>query len=429
MQPFQAAVLGIFLALALFGVFIFATFTSSRQDAIGKVQIWGAVEQDVMDDLLTAVRGTRDDFGSVQYRVYPAEQLVPTLVQAIASGRGPDLVIFPSSAFVRDGDKLQAISYSTVPRRTFQDTFVEAGEIFLTTEGAKGLPFTVDPLVVYWNRTLFANAGIARPPQYWDDLAALAPRLTVRTANGTLTQSAAPFGSWANAGSAKAVLVTLITQLGSPVVVETDEGGYRSELAQTTDAGVSPAESAVRYWTEFADPVKPNYSWNRSQKNARDAFLAGTLAMYFGPASELLSIRESNPNLNFDVAQVPSVRGGGESAAAEVQALAIPRGASNASGATTVAMVLISAPIAQSLAEATRLPSPRRDVEAPSSADQYLSTFRLAALKSFSFRDPDPVGSDTILSRMIDSVSSGRERISAAIRAADEELKVLLEVQ
>ncbi|MEK7063510.1 MAG: extracellular solute-binding protein [Patescibacteria group bacterium] len=429
MKPFQAAVLGIFLFLALVGVFVFATFTSSRQDAIGEVVIWGSLPQDIVDDLLTIVRGTRDDFNGVTYRDFTKEELMPTLVQAIASGRGPDLILFPSSAFVKDGDKLQPISYSTVPRRTFQDTFVEAGEIFLTAEGIAALPMTIDPTVMYWNRTMFANASIARPPKYWDELATQAPKLTKKQPNGSLITSAAPLGSWDNATHPKEILVTLLRQLGTTVITRDEEGLYRNVLAGTNDAEVSPAESAIHYLVDFADPVKPNYSWNRSQKNARDAFLAGTLALYFGPASELLSIRESNPNLNFDVAPMPIARGGGEGVYADVEALAVPRGAANPGGATAVALILVSAPISTELAKATRLPSPRRDVQLDASADQYLTTFRASALKAFAFMDPDPSASSAIFSRMIDNVASGRSRISEAIRAADEELRVLIRVQ
>lgn len=429
MKPFPAAILGIFLALALFGVFIFATFTASRQDAIGTVLIWGSVPQEVMDNLFTAVRGERDDFNSVKYDEIPADQLVPELVQAIAAGRGPDLVVFPASSYVKDGEKLLSIPYNTLSRRDFQDSYVEAGEVFLAEDGVKGLPFTIDPLVLYWNRTLFSNAGVARPPKYWDDLAQVAPQLTQKAPNGSLTVSAVALGSWDNVAHAKGILVTLITELGMPVVTQDVDGRYESTLAQTTDTGVSPADSALRYYTDFADPVKPVYSWNRSQKSSRDAFLAGTLALYVGFASELLPLREANPNLNFDIAPLPVTRGGGEGVYAEVQALSVPRGAKNVAGATTVALVLSAANMSALVSEATHLPSPRRDVELAPASDAYLSVFRSAALKSFTFLDPDPTASNQIFGRMIDAVSSGRLRLSEAVRAADEELGVLLDMQ
>jgi hypothetical protein len=41
--------------------------------------------------------------------------------------------------------------------------------------------------------------------------------------------------------------------------------------------------------------------------NSLDYFLSGRLATYFGFVSEAPRIRFKNPNLNFDVAEIPSV--------------------------------------------------------------------------------------------------------------------------
>ena len=87
----------------------------------------------------------------------PESTLVSSLVEAIAAGKGPALVLFPASSFVSEQDKLLPISYKSMSRRTFQDTFVEAGEVFLTNEGVYGLPFYIDPYVTYWNRTIFSS--------------------------------------------------------------------------------------------------------------------------------------------------------------------------------------------------------------------------------------------------------------------------------
>jgi len=428
MKPFQAVVLGIFVSMALLGVFVFATFTASRTDAIGSVTIWGSLPQDSFDDLFTKIRGKRDDFNAVSYKQVPAENLIPQLVAAIAAGKGPDLVLFPASSIVKDGDKLQPITYSDIPRRDFQDTFVEAGEAFLTDEGVLGLPFYIDPMVMYWNRTLFSNAAIARPPKYWDELVTMAPQLTKKNPNGSLTTSAVAMGEWGNVAHAKGILITLMKQLGISVV-QLGPNGYRSALTASNDNGVLVADSVLRYYADFSNPVKPAYSWNRSQRQSRDAFLAGTLAMYMGPASELIGIREANPNLNFDVAPLPVARGGSEGVYADVLALAVPRGAPNPNGAATVAVELTSADNSTFFATQSRMPSTRRDVELNADADQYLSVFRSSALRSFVFLDPNPTQSDSVFSRMIDNISSGRLGVSESIRAADDELQQLLKVQ
>lgn len=429
MKPFPAIVMIIFVALAMFGVFIFATFSASQSDQIGEVEIWGSVPSEAIDQVVSLIRDSRDDFGGVTYVEVPPESLVPNLVEAIAAGRGPDLVFFPSSAIVKDGEKISPIPFSSISRRDFQDAFVEAGEVFLTDEGILGLPVLIDPTVMYWNRSLFSDASVANPPRYWDDLAKIAPTLSEKLPNGSITQSAVSLGLWDNVAHAKLVLVTLVRQLGAPIIIRDPARGYQADLFKAGAQGVTPAVSAVRYIADFADPVKPMYSWNRSQKNSRDAFLAGSLAMYFAPASELLSIREANPNLNFDVAPLPASRTGGKEVMAEVVAVSIPRGSQNPVGALTVA-VLLAGPETQALfAKALSLPTPRRDVALDASADAYLDVFQTSAIRSFAFLDPEPSESDRIFYRMMEDIASGRIQLTQAVRNANDDLQALLRMQ
>lgn len=427
-STFSAVVLIVFVFLALAGVFIFATYTASTRAAIGEVEIWGAVTDDVFTVLLSEIRDTREDFRDVEYRMIPEDELVPKLVEAIAAGRGPDVVLFPSDRLVRDGEKLATISYSVISARDFQDTFVEAGEVFMLPDGLAALPFTIDPTVMYWNRTLFSDAGIANPPRYWDELTTQAPTLTERLPNGSLAVSAAALGLWSNVAHAKDVLVSMVYQLGLEMVTRT-ENEYRVQLVRTQSDAAPPTVSAVRFLTDFADPVKPTYSWNRSQKNSRDAFLAGTLAVYFGPASELLLLRGANPNLNFDVAQVPQSRGAGKAVAAHVTGIAIPRGTDNPAGALEVAQILVSAPVATRVAELLTLPSVRRDVTFDLSRDPYREVFRLSALRAFAFLDIQPEETDKIFSRMMEGIASGRSTITEAVFAAQSDLQQLLRMQ
>lgn len=430
MKPFQAVILGTFTMLALFGVFIFATFSARQGDTVGTVEVWGSASQDQIDQLLTQVRGTRDDFNAVTYKEVSPDQLVPDLIAGIASGKGPDLVLFPSNAIVKDGDKLSPIPYATLTKRAFLDSFIDASDAFLVEDGILGLPFSVDPLVLYWNRTLFANAAVSRPPKYWDELATVAPKITKKNPNGSLTVSAVALGEWVNVLHAKAIIATLSEQLGVPVVVRDERtNSYRSELSSANEQGILAADSVLRFYADFSNPVKPTYSWNRSLKTSRDAFIAGQLALYIAPASELTGIREANPNLDFDVAPMPVARGAGEATAADMVAFAVPRGSKNPTGAIAAALEMTSAPNASFMAQTTRMPSARRDVEVGSASDAYLAVFRSAALKSFVFLDPDPRVSDSIFARMIDNISSGRMGVSEAIRAADDELQEALRMR
>ncbi len=424
---FPAIVIGIFVVLAFGAVTILATFSSGGGEDIGKVEIWGSFSKDIVNNLLDEVGRARGDFDNVTYKSFPQDELVPQMVEAIASGTGPDLVIFPASELIEHGDKLTAISFASVSRRDFQDTFIEAGEVLIGDDGLAGLPFVVDPLVLYWNRTLFSASGIARPPKYWDEVSDDAVKLTKADKNGTILQSAVALGEWGNVLYAKEIVLSLLHQLGNPVISIGQEGGLSTVFAARGAANVAPpGDSVIRFYTQFADPVKPMYSWNRSQKESRDAFTSGTLGMFAGLASDLIPIRNGNPNLNFDVAMLPTARGGGSGIASHMYVLSIPRGSENPTGALLVAAALSGIDAQKSLGVLAKLPSVRRDLLVASPEDQYQVIFRDSALNAFSFRDPNSSETDAIFKRLVEGVSSGKLRVSDAVLSADGELRALL---
>lgn len=40
----------------------------------------------------------------------------------------------------------------------------------MTKDSIIAFPLTIDPLVMYWNRDILSNAGIVKPPAYWDEI-------------------------------------------------------------------------------------------------------------------------------------------------------------------------------------------------------------------------------------------------------------------
>jgi ABC-type glycerol-3-phosphate transport system substrate-binding protein len=173
----------------------------------------------------------------------------------------------------------------------------------------------------------------------------------------------------------------------------------------------------VRYYTEFSNPVKSVYSWNRSMPNSRRAFISGDLTFYFGRASELSYIRQANPNLNFDVAPMPQIRDNSdEKVHARLHGLAVSQSSDNKSGAIRAATTLIRGPVIQTFAERSDLPPVRRDLLAQKpdkSATQ--SVFYDAALIAEGWLQPDEQRVNEIFRTMVRDVTSGRLTVGAAV--------------
>src|SRR6266481_2705311 len=266
-RPFQIIVFGVFILFAIVGLFLFANFTGFGTTAakIGTVTIWGVLPEGAVSPELDALKAQQKEYANVQYVQKPADTFDAVLSDGIASGIGPDVILISQEQLLAEKNKLNVIPFSVISERAYLASFVPLTELFLTSQGTYGIPFTVDPLVLYYNRTLLSSAGIAMPPSTWEAITGLAPRLTQK--NGAqVVKSAIALGSYQNVPNASAILSLLFFQAGSPITTLSN-GTVRAALTQSTagnTVGVNPAESALSFYTQFADPAKTVYSWNGS---------------------------------------------------------------------------------------------------------------------------------------------------------------------
>jgi multiple sugar transport system substrate-binding protein len=421
MSNFQIVVLGIFTTLILVGVGIFAAFGGLLGNAgVGKVVIWGTQNAESMSGIIDALHGQDKSFESVSYVYKKPASYASELLNAMAAGQGPDLIMLDSDELQSFADKVFTIPYKTVSQSTFLASYVDGGQIFLTSQGALALPFTVDPLLMYWNRDLFAGAGLASPPQFWNDFITIAPKITSLDTGSQLKRSAVALGEWRNIANAKAILSALIMQAGDPIVLRTAQDVPTSVFGSTpTNETTGPAESALRFYTEFANPSKTSYSWNRSLPQAQDAFAAGTVAVYFGFASENNPMQARNPNLRFGVSVLPQIEGrAGQVTYGHFTGLAIPRTAANAQGALTIAQKMTAPDASAYVAQTFDLPPVRRDTVVDTKASAAKSVFMQSALIARSWLDPQPAETDIIFQTMIESVASGKAQPAEAVANA-----------
>ena len=304
-SPFQIIVLAVFIFVAIVGVAIFAGFGGVNQASTPHAVIWGTVPANLVNEIVRNV-----NLASTVVDVVYVEKSKATFedefVNAIAEGNGPDAVLMNDDMLYAQRNKLQPIPFSVLSERNYINTFVDASTIYIDEKGILGVPLSVDPLVMYYNKDIFASAGIAKAPTTWSDLSTIGPSIIQKTDTSTIIRSLAPLGEYQNVNNAKEIIATLLFQAGNPITVKNKvNNNVFSVLDSSGDKISSPAEAIINFYTSFADPLKQLYTWNRSLPNSKDAFLGGTLAMYFGYASELQRLQDKNPNLNFDVEVIP----------------------------------------------------------------------------------------------------------------------------
>jgi ABC-type glycerol-3-phosphate transport system substrate-binding protein len=427
---FQIGILIAFLALAVIGVALFALgIGPSWNKKIGPVVIWGTFERERMDLILGELRGADERFEDISYVPKDPRTIDSEFVNALASGRGPDLIFLTDETLYLHRDKIIPLPFDSYSERNFKDTFADVSDVFIAQNGIRALPVLIDPLVMYWNRDIIADVALSAPPKYWDEFLTVAPKVTQRDASRNIVRSFVAFGEYRNVDRAKDIMAMLLLQTGNPIVIPSglNDGGYTSSLMHNFNFATLPSESALRFYTEFSNPTKIVYSWNRALPQARHSFMSGDLALYFDFASEYPKLRAGNPNLNFDVTEVPQSRDASRRVTlGHTTALAMARGSQNVSGAFEVMTNLTAQRYVKEFSNQFGLPPSRRDLLGQEPQDPAQVVFLRSAIAALSWLDPSDRDTDGIFQRLIDSVLSGRVLLPAALQTADQELKQLL---
>lgn len=435
---FQVTLLAVFAAIAVAAVLIFSfAIGSGTTNTIGTVLIWGTLNKDAVNAVIRNAVEEDTGLAGVSYVQIDPKVYEQQLTEALARGSGPDVFILRDDYAYKNAGKLRSVSYDVLSKQQFESTFIQASTAFETAEGIVAFPLVADPLVLYWNKDLLAQGGFSEPPRYWDQLYGMAEKLVKKDSSGSITKSAIAFGEYRNVNNAKDVVAMLIMQAEGAITSLDDTGRLISSILPKGGTVARSSESALRFYTEFADPSKVDYSWNRSLPEAKQAFIAGDLALYVGYASEEPEISRGNPNLNFAITTMPSRRDAPASflTLAHVYGFAVTRNGANPVGAQAVAEILVRSAHSQGFSEALGLPSARRDVLAASQgkrlpAGLISTTDRCSGIHPIicsaqiarTWNDPDPDATATIFQSMIENTTSGSLLVTEAIQRADQQL-------
>ncbi len=424
---FQVGVIVVFIAAAIFGVLVFsgAIPIGGEDQSLGQgtVVVWGTFPASLVAPVINDFNNSNETF-VVRYVEKSEATFNQELLEALASNQGPDMFFLPDDLVYRYSNKIFPIPYTSYPLNTFKSVFAGAGEVFLTSRGVSAFPMTIDPLMMYYNRSILDANDVIYPPASWDEMVGVVPLLTEKDESNKITKSAVALGHYSNVTHAKDILATMFMQAGNPIVAE-EQGTFSSIL--DSNVGSYNLPSILKLYTNFADPNNLVYSWNKSFPSSDDAFSAENLAFYFGFSSELKSLINKNPNQNFFVAPFPQIKNSNsKTTGARVTGLAISAFSKNFNTAFTAANLMATGDFAYNFALALNIPPARRDLLAVKGTDAYSPIFFSSALFAKSWPDPSPQDTENIFGGMINSVLSNNMTPTDAVKDADSKMSLLL---
>ena len=135
-------------------VFVFSKAPDVKNDApknvSGTVTIWGTYSDEAMNRIIKVTNDKYKDSLTILYAYHDPKDFDHDIVEALASGRGPDVLLLPDDLVLRHTDKIELIPYSPegINPAWLENTFVQAAEIYTRDQGLIAVPFAVDPMVM-----------------------------------------------------------------------------------------------------------------------------------------------------------------------------------------------------------------------------------------------------------------------------------------
>ncbi len=310
----------------------------STQDAMKPITItyWRVFDgPDAFDEIIAKYK-VLHPFITINYRKLRYEEYESELLNALAEDRGPDIFSIHNTWVKKYQSKLTplpdsitmvypvtqgSIKKEIVPEsrtvksislQELKDTFVDVvgQDVILDDEKIYGLPLSVDTLAMYYNKDLFNNAGISQVPSYWNkEFLQDVKKLTKQDSKKGLIQSGVALGGSKNINRYSDILAVLMMQSGATMMSDSGQVLFNTAPNMANSINFSPGVDALRFYTDFVDPVKESYSWNSELANSLDMFISGNLAIMFSYSYDLATIKAQAPKLNFSVAKLPQIEG------------------------------------------------------------------------------------------------------------------------
>ena len=129
MSYFKNIVLGIFIGGAVIGVMIFGgminvgSSSSGPTDVRGTITLWGTFSTQAMNPFLADFKNNNAHI-FVNYIEKDPATYTNDLIEAIASGTPPDLIILPDGMINHFKDKVTHIHFTSIPADTYNKTRV-----------------------------------------------------------------------------------------------------------------------------------------------------------------------------------------------------------------------------------------------------------------------------------------------------------------
>jgi len=231
------------------------------------------------------------------------------LIDALAANEGPDIAMIKNDWMPKHKGKLAPTTLSEEEKDDFKKDFLPVvSDVVLESDKLYGIPIDIETLGLFYNEDLFEEKRIRKPPATWQEFVSTARSLTKKK-NGEIVQAGATIGTSNNVDYAQDILLSIMLQNGTEISSSDLESAAFHTTANTASGqALYTGRQALKFYTDFANPQKNHYSWNKKQQQAWLAFANNKVGMMFDYYSRREDLLNRNPELDYNFAAFPQIK-------------------------------------------------------------------------------------------------------------------------
>ncbi len=177
---------------------VMASFSLAKEDALIRLAFWGGQEDVNINTEITKVFEERNPGIKIKIEYIPKDYDTKILTM-IAGGNAPDVIQVAESLAVY-AQKGTVVPLDDFIKKDKLDTsiyFPSVLSAFKVSGKQYGMPHRWGPMMLYYNKDLFDQAGVEYPKDWtWDDFLAAAKKLTTGTGRNKIYAYANVTASW-----------------------------------------------------------------------------------------------------------------------------------------------------------------------------------------------------------------------------------------
>ncbi|HBI17069.1 MAG: hypothetical protein UR60_C0042G0008 [Candidatus Moranbacteria bacterium GW2011_GWF2_34_56] len=300
-EKYKIKIIALLLVVFMIVPIISGCAETKSQKYLVDLEIWGSFDDNGdFAEIFGALKKVNPFIDNIVYKKIPINTYENELIDAMASGNGPDIFLINNAWMPRFEDKVVPAPVDIINEKDFRANFIDVvSNEFIGKNGEiYGVPLSVDSLALYYNKDLFNAAGITAPPTTWSELLDDSKKITKVDEVGEIKKSGIAMGTIENINRSTDIIDLLMLQNGAKMPTK-DNPDFQPDYAV--------ARNVLGFYTQFSKFSSPAYTWNKRMDYSIDAFYEGDLGMMMNYSWHINTLRNKNSKLDFGIAPIPQI--------------------------------------------------------------------------------------------------------------------------